>query len=103
MDPSEIICEERLSFLNQKKIDDLCIQNFFSNTPINYNSEFNFINIDNFDEIIYDHSEDILHQLIDIKNNFDTVERNSFTQARTKSNPFEKIGNSVFMNRAAVK
>ncbi len=33
----------------------------------------------------------------------ESISHEKFTEARQKSNPYEKVGNSIFMNRAAVK
>ena len=42
-------------------------------------------------------------QLLRIKDMFNRFDANQFDRARNFTNPFENIGNSIFMNRAAVK
>ncbi|CAI2164419.1 11579_t:CDS:10 [Funneliformis geosporum] len=45
----------------------------------------------------------IVHHLLQKKDSIESVSHERFTEARQKSNPYEKVGNSIFMNRAAVK
>lgn len=54
------------------------------------------------DEISYCDA-DVVAQLLQHKTVFDTVASNQIHAARLRSNPFETIGKSIFMNRAAVK
>ncbi|CAI2185435.1 14363_t:CDS:10, partial [Funneliformis geosporum] len=45
----------------------------------------------------------IVYNLLAKKNSMEDISHEKFTEARQKSNPYEKVGNSIFMNRAAVK
>ncbi|CAG8476762.1 6581_t:CDS:10 [Funneliformis caledonium] len=45
----------------------------------------------------------VVHNLLQKKDSIESVSHEKFTEARHKSNPYEKVGNSIFMNRAAVK
>ncbi|CAG8597958.1 13123_t:CDS:10, partial [Funneliformis caledonium] len=45
----------------------------------------------------------IVYNLLEKKNSLEDISHEKFTEARQKSNPYEKVGNSIFMNRAAVK
>ncbi|GBB83865.1 hypothetical protein RclHR1_10520003 [Rhizophagus clarus] len=46
---------------------------------------------------------EVVHDLLQKKNSIEGISHEKFTEARQKSNPYEKVGNSIFMNRAAVK
>lgn len=46
---------------------------------------------------------EILTKMVQLKNIFDSCDRNLFAQARTRSNVFETIRCATFQNRAAVK
>ncbi|RIA82011.1 FtsJ-like methyltransferase-domain-containing protein [Glomus cerebriforme] len=45
----------------------------------------------------------VVHDLFEKKNSIEGISHEKFTEARQKSNPYEKVGSSIFMNRAAVK
>ncbi|PKY49746.1 FtsJ-domain-containing protein [Rhizophagus irregularis] len=45
----------------------------------------------------------VVYDLLQKKNSIEGISHEKFTEARQKSNPYEKVGNSIFMNRAAVK
>jgi len=45
----------------------------------------------------------LVQQIFDSKSQFDAVDDKIFTDARYRSNPYERIGRSVFQNRAAIK
>ncbi|EFC48164.1 predicted protein [Naegleria gruberi] len=44
-----------------------------------------------------------VQQIFDLKSQFDSVDEKIFTDARYRSNPYERIGRSIFQNRAAIK
>ena len=45
----------------------------------------------------------IVNEIFSTKNKFNTVNRELFTSARTRSNPYELLKSHFFMNRAALK
>jgi len=45
----------------------------------------------------------LLQRVMNMKNEFDPLDDLVFSQARSKANPYEFIGKSIFQNRAAVK
>lgn len=45
----------------------------------------------------------ILSEILNLKSEFDKLHQKTLMQARSTCNPFEKIGRSIFKNRAAVK
>ncbi|KAL9647450.1 hypothetical protein ABK040_006811 [Willaertia magna] len=45
----------------------------------------------------------LVHQIFELKTQFDGVEDKLFNDARYRSNPYERIGRSIFQNRAAIK
>ncbi|XP_053950951.1 cap-specific mRNA (nucleoside-2'-O-)-methyltransferase 1 [Anastrepha ludens] len=54
------------------------------------------------DECLYC-DPDILKNILDAKSEFDKLNDNELRRARARSNPFETIRSSIFLNRAAVK
>ncbi|KAF0973491.1 hypothetical protein FDP41_008195 [Naegleria fowleri] len=48
-------------------------------------------------------NEQQVQQIFDLKSQFDAVDDKIFTDARYRSNPYERIGRSIFQNRAAIK
>jgi len=48
-------------------------------------------------------SKDLVDRIFRAKSRFDNISETFFLPARTRANPYEKIGKSVFQNRAAVK
>lgn len=47
--------------------------------------------------------KEIIEKLLSIKTSFNKIDETEFEYARSICNPFEKIGRSIFQNRAAVK
>lgn len=45
----------------------------------------------------------IISKILNLKSKFDKIDQKTLMQARSTCNPFEKIGRSIFLNRAAVK
>lgn len=54
------------------------------------------------DECLYC-SSDILNNILKAKSEFDKLNDSELRRARSRSNPFETIRSSIFLNRAAVK
>lgn len=46
---------------------------------------------------------ELVKQMMETKSKFDLVGHMEFIEARRRANPYEKIGSSIFINRAAVK
>ncbi|ORX89241.1 S-adenosyl-L-methionine-dependent methyltransferase [Basidiobolus meristosporus CBS 931.73] len=57
------------------------------------------------DNIDYDRfcNGDIVSELLDTKGQLNDIPREVFTAARSRANPYERIGKSIFINRSAVK
>lgn len=58
------------------------------------------LTIDNEDKFC---DRDVLHEILNSKTVFDKIDPVEMRRARTRSNPFETIRGSIFLNRAAVK
>lgn len=54
------------------------------------------------DDILFCEHE-IMQEILNLKNMLTTIDEQKFSWARSKCNPFEKIGRSIFLNRSAVK
>lgn len=102
MDPTKYICEIKDSFLNTNT-------NINTLLPYNYNNEdINQIRvdmkIDNEDIIRQEKviliNEEKYNELQKLKDKFNHP---NFENVRLIANPFENIGRSIFMNRAAIK
>jgi cap1 methyltransferase len=46
---------------------------------------------------------ELYNQLLDVKSQYSHYDKNLFNRARSLANPFEQIGNSIFMDRASIK
>jgi cap1 methyltransferase len=102
MDPSELLCKMRDSFESMpiEVTKDMLPEQFqLAKIPIlerkielsdtvNLDPDSRYIDIKRY------------NYLIDLKAKYGSQD---YTQARNQSNPFESIGNSIFMNRAAIK
>lgn len=47
--------------------------------------------------------KDLIKEIMQLKSEFDELADKDFVDARYRSNPYEKIGKSIFQNRAAIK
>ncbi len=116
MDPSEVLCRRKFSFFSgasemgaqspvkftlglreppQKAPSGMPLRNdpIYGTLPIR-------------DPIFFDPSSPLVPLYAEInrkKDLFAALSSEVFLQARNETNPFEKIGNSIFLNRAAVK
>lgn len=99
MDPSIEICKVRNSFDKTEIKSDTLIP--YSNQNMNYELEIIGREIENMykDNVIYVNMKKY-NELQTMKDNFNNP---NFTEARNKANPYENIGRSIFMNRAAIK
>lgn len=105
MDPSEYYCRIVNSFDKKQSVqrydNDILTTSYTSvNSDFTPKIKFNKASPSNiFENIFCDQS--LYNELLSIKDaNF---KRDGFLKARNATNPFEKIGNSIFFDRAAVK
>lgn len=98
MDPSANLCLLHDSF--SENLPPSPIPNWYNNiSSISLTPQFNQISIDSHPPATFVNSQkyNILQR---VKDSFDTE---GFIDARNNTNPFEQIGRSIFINRAAVK
>ena len=97
MDPSRSICEIRDSFSSSNLKENIPqLTPFISTEQVSLKKDIN-LSVSSLDPLKFKDEYDELQRLKDL---FDNP---AFTDARNKANPFETLGRSVFMNRAAIK
>ncbi len=101
MDPSADLClsYDTLKTEPPTNIKDIKYDNWISEPQTNLTKEYEFISINDYPKIINVNINNY-NTLQKIKDAFDVE---GFVDARNRMNPFENIGRSIFMNRAAIK
>ena len=114
MDPSEVLCRREFSFFKtppEDGLQDVPQPKKFTlglrDPPTKAPSGMQIRgNLPEREPLFFEASSPLIPLYREIhrkKDLFANLESNVFLQARNETNPFEEIGNSVFLNRAAVK
>lgn len=101
MDPSASLCilYDSLKEIRSNRHEKDPNEKYYQETPINLTPKYDLISVNETAQPIYC---DVNRYKI-LQNVKDAFDSNGFIQARDATNPFEKIGRSIFINRAAVK
>lgn len=106
MDPTDLVCKISDSFTNEIiSFDETILPPWFSTNPITLSSDITISSLHEKPNLPILYGNEERYELLQtLKDNFKLLDHDGiFSKARDISNPYEKLGNSIFMNRAAIK